>query len=1172
LKYLAGILALAFTMSGQQRNVTYGSLTEGQILNGFRTTAVYLDDSDRAMGARFRHVRTGFTLDLLEIQSVPQTFIWATTYPTSNMGEPHTQEHLLLGKGNKGRELASRESMALVDSSAFTMQWRTCYFFYTPAGAAAFFDHFEHTLDALLHPDYTDEEIRREVRNFGVSVDQAGGSLKLEEKGTVYNEMVTSMDQAGSRLFRAAALGLYGPQHPLALVSGGSPEALRILQPSDIRKFHAEHYFLGNMGAIVSLPKETTAAAALERLDEELNRLEPRPPNYPVTTEDTLPAPRPAAAAGGIEYVEYPFRNDQQPGTVALLWPAVRKLSIRDQTLASLFLSNVAGGPDTSLYKRLIDSRTREADFGAKGVSAFVDSDLGNPVYLMFQDVPPARMNDGDLGALRGKVMEEFARIAAWPDNSPDLAEFNDRLRGRILEARRDLSKFVNSPPGFGFRDTSSSWLEHLRQIGKEPGFRKSLTGKQDLAAIEKLMAGGRNIWRDCLAEWKLAGVTPTVEAAKPSPALVRREQQEREQRLAAETARLKARFGAATDAEALSRYRDEYDAATAALDKAARSVAPPKFIDNPPMTLDDQLEFQTSKLPNGVPLTTSAFDSMTSAATGIALRLDGVPEDRLVFVSLLPQLLTRVGVIENGQPVSWEQMTQRLRQEILSLDASFSVNEATERYELVVRGAGNNPAESKRAVEWMKLALCHPDWRMENLPRLRDLVDQSLGNLRATTQRPEEHWVNDPALAYRRQDSPLLLATSSFMTRAHNLHRLRWMLKEGGSEAVYGFLAGLGQAGGSRAERQALLASISGGQYAALEKLTAPERGLAMEAAHDLEALLADIPDSSLAADWTYLCGQMARDLRFGPRNALAALDAVRRAALVTGGARLFATGSAESQRALAPGILDLAGALEAAPLVKHGDFALGLRPIDRRLRERDPAALALTGPPVFVGLLNANSQGGVFLNSAPGASFRDTDRETLLDYLASNLYAGHGAHGIFMKTWAAGLAYSNGIRSRLGEGRLNYYAERTPELPQTLQFVIDTLKQVQPDPTLTDYAIAGAFAGARSASPYEERGEAMADDLADGLAPDVVTRFHKAILELRQDPKLGQELFRRMNTVYGRVLPGMNAKAKDVPGGVYFVIGPEQQLAAWEAYLKKAEGQGARVFRLYPRDFWME
>jgi hypothetical protein len=151
------------------------------------------------------------------------------------------------------------------------------------------------------------------------------------------------------------------------------------------------------------------------------------------------------------------------------------------------------------------------------------------------------------------------------------------------------------------------------------------------------------------------------------------------------------------------------------------------------------------------------------------------------------------------------------------------------------------------------------------------------------------------------------------------------------------------------------------------------------------------------------------------------------------------------------------------------------------------------------------------VFLNSAPGASYRDTGRDALLDYLASNLYAGHGAHGIFMKTWAAGLAYSNGMRMRLADGRLNYYAERTPELPQTLKFVVGELTKVKPDAALTDYAIAGAFDGTRSASPYEERGESMANDLADGLTPGVVSRFHKAILDLRKDPQLGNELFRR-------------------------------------------------------------
>jgi len=1155
---------LMTTAFAQQHPADYGNLTEGQTIGGFKAVAVYLDDSDRAIGARFQHLRSGFTLDLLQIQTVPQAFIWATTYPTSDMGEPHTQEHLLLGKGNKGRELASLESMSLINSSAFTMQWRTCYFFYAPAGPASFFQHFEHTLDALLHPDYSDDEIRREVRNWGVSANPQDGTLRLEEKGTVYNEMVTSMDQAGSRLYHAAGLTVYGPDHPLSFNSGGLPAALRILQPADIRKFHAEHYFLGNMGAISSLPKDVDLPAALARFDAELNRLEPRMPSYPVVTEAKLPAFRPASA-GRIEYVEYPFRNEQQPGTVMLPWPADRKLTNRERTLLSLFLDNVAGGADTNLYKRFIDSRGPDAAFGAKGVNAFVDADLGNAVYVTFRDVPPAHMNDHDLAGLRAKTLDEFARIAAYPDGSPELKEFNQRLKSRILEERRDLSKFVNSPPGFGFRNTSAEWMEHLLQLNKEPGFRKSLTEKEDLAAIETLIASDRNIWRDYLTEWKIAGVTPYVEASKPNPELIHQEQKEREERAAAETATLQTAYHAATAQEALQRYRDEYDATTAALEKSAASMAPPKFIDNPPLTLDDQLDFKTRTLEGGVTLVESTFDSMTSATTGIALRLNGVPENQLVYVSLLPQLLTRVGVIENGKPVSYEEMTERLRNEILSLNASFSLNPATDRYELVVRGAGNSVAESRRAIEWMKLALFHPDWRVENLPRLRDLVDQALGSLRATTQRSEESWVNDPALAYRRQDNPLLLATASFMTRTHSLFRLRWMLKEGSSATFTGFLADLGKAVGSRAERKAILAAIRDGKYAGMEKLTAAERAMAVDAARDLDTTLADIPDSSLAADWSALCSEMAVGLQFGPANALAALDRVRRSLLVTGGARMFAIGSAESQQAIEPGIRDLAASLDSAPAQKA--IYAATRRVDQRLRGREPAAVK----PVFVGLLNANSQGGVFLNSAPGTGYHDTSRDKLLDYLASNLYAGHGAHGIFMKTWAAGLAYSNGIRLRLVDGRLNYYAERTPELPQTLKFVIGELNKVQPDAALTDYAIAGAFDGTRSASPYEERGESMANDLADGLTPGVISRFHQAILDLRKDADLGAELFRRMNAVYGTVLPGMNVKAKDVEGGVYFVIGPEPQLAAWEEYLKKADAPDARVFRLYPRDFWM-
>ena len=203
--------------------MTYSTLTEGQTIGGFRTTAVYLNDFDRPMGARFIHQRSGFTLDVLDIQSVPQAFVWVTTFPSSDMGEPHTQEHLLLGKGNKGRAVASHETTSLTSSTAFTLQWETCYHFYTSAGSTVFFDEFERRLDALLHPDYTDEEIHREVRNFAAAENPSDHSLRLEEKGTVYNEMVTSMDQPTRRLYYASMDMVYGKGHPLCYVSGGTP-------------------------------------------------------------------------------------------------------------------------------------------------------------------------------------------------------------------------------------------------------------------------------------------------------------------------------------------------------------------------------------------------------------------------------------------------------------------------------------------------------------------------------------------------------------------------------------------------------------------------------------------------------------------------------------------------------------------------------------------------------------------------------------------------------------------------------------------------------------------------------------------------------------------------------------------------------------------------------------
>jgi len=1166
------ILSLVITMSiplaASAAPVAFSDLKPNQVVRGFRATSVYLGDNDHAMGARFVHRKSGFTLDVLEIQSVPQAFIWVTTFPTSNMGEPHTQEHLLLGKGNKGRAVATREPMALANSSAFTQQWHTCYSFYTPAGADVFFDQAERRLDALLHPDYTDEEIQREVRNFGVSGNAADNTLRLEEKGTVYNEMVSSMDQPAYRIYRSANTIVYGDAHPLAFNSGGSPDALRQLKPADIRAFHKLNYHLGNMGMIASLPKGLALETTLARMDRLFTRVEPVNPQQPVRTEKDLPPPRPIAA-GSIRLVDYPHRNDQQAGSAWLLWPADRNLDDVDETLLSIFLQNVAGDPTTNLYKRLIDSKSRETDFGMKSVFGQVSDDLGHPVIIGFGDLPAAKMNERDLSALRAIVADELNAIAAMKSGSPELAAFNKRMKSRLVDARRNLSKFVNSPPTFGFRSSGSAWLDHVRQLEHVRGFRKSLTLAPELAAIDRLLDSDVNIWTDRLARWKLTGVVPFVAAAKPNPELIAAEQAARVKRIDAEVAKLKERFGVADEQEAIRRYRVEYEANTAAIELATAAGLPPKFVDKPPLTLDDALDYKVSALPGGIPLVSSTFDSMTGATAGIALRLDGVPEDRLMYVSILPALLTRVGVIENGRPMSFEEMSERLKAEILSLNASLATNPSKGRVEIVVRGSGNDRGEAVRAVQWMQLAMLHPDWRPENLPRIRDVVDQALVSSRRTMQRPEEYWVQGPAAAYWRQSNPLLMATESFMTQTHNLSRLSWMLKDANDnerKAAAAFLSELATVRGTRAELRAQLAELLAGASARLGSLPMVSRALALDSARDLEATLPDIPDSTLTDDWSYLCLQMRRDLLAGPQSALAELEAVRRVVMHAGNARAFVIGAAPTQAALAPGLQQLAGALDPAPAAKATYRNVAL--VKERLRQRDPSA----ANPVFVGLLNPNSQSGVFLNSAPLASYEETDPKKLADFVATNLYGGRGAHGIFMKTWAAGLAYSNGIRVRPSSGRLNYYAERTPELPQTLRFVIDELKKAgKPAPALVEYAIAESFTETRAAAPYETRGESMAADIADGITPDVVARFRKGVLALRRTHDLAGELGRRMNPAYGAVLPGLGVRGADVADAVYMVIGPEKQFAAWEEYLKSVEGAGAKLYRLYPRDFWM-
>ena len=154
---------------------------------------------------------------------------------------------------------------------------------------------------------------------------------------------------------------------------------------------------------------------------------------------------------------------------------------------------------------------------------------------------------------------------------------------------------------------------------------------------------------------------------------------------------------------------------------------------------------------------------------------------------------------------------------------------------------------------------------------------------------------------------------------------------------------------------------------------------------------------------------------------------------------------------------------------------------------------------------------------------------------------------------------------------GRLSYYADKSPSLPETLKFVIAQINKAEPDPALVDYALSQVFYS-NAASTFIGRGQSIAYSIANGEPPEVVRKFRQAILKLRSKPNLANLLFERMKPEYAKVLPGLGVKSKDVSGGIYFVVGDEKQLSQYESYLKGVEGPATKIYRLYGRDYWID
>ncbi|MCK4427430.1 MAG: hypothetical protein KAW16_02990 [candidate division Zixibacteria bacterium] len=1157
---------------------------EGHKIHGLTVMNVYENSTGKAIGARFISDEFGFIIDLIQIQSVPQAFYWIKTPPTSSMGEPHACEHLLLGKGNRGRWVAALEDMVLGNSSAGTAQIRTCYHFNTTAGEETFYEIFEAKLQALLHPDFTDEEIRREVCHLGVVVDQQDSTLAIEEKGTVYTEMVSSFEKPWYYFGRPMNIMVFGDNHPLSYISGGDPAAMRNMVPEDMWRFHKTTHHLANMGAIVSIPDDISIDSFLKRMTEILNRCQSYPDSsFQVGIGAYEFPPVNMASPGSMKITSYPSENATDPGYIMYAWPADLELDYAEKSVLELFLETFAAGETSNLYDLFINSQTRKVDFGGNYIFSGLDSDLGNSIYLGFVGIDNVYINDMMVDSIRTLIMAEIRRVYDFSDGSDELAEFNQRVKSRLIQTKKQIDHYLNSPPMFGFRSGAGwGWLGLLEDLEEEEGFRKSLVMKNRFAYAESLFTLDNNFWKEYIDHWRILTIQPYAVGAAPNPELLVREAEAKNARIAGYIDDFKKKYKVDDPQKAIARYKEEFDKKTAELEAIASKVQLPTFIDNPPMTLDDQLKYEILTLPGGIPLVSSTFENMTSSEIGIAFRLEVIPESLLVYLPYLPSVMTDIGVIKEGQVTSYDEMVECLRNEVLKLDAYFDHSNQTDRIEIILVGSGNNLEELKNALRWMDAALYSPYLSTDNLPRMMDLIDQSLISYRNMMKGSEESWVDYPARGYQYQRSPLYMSTGCFLTEIHHYERLRWLLTDPGNEeeqkeltVFIKALAEYGQ-GKNRAELTELLTAIESLDQSPHQLVITSfkpnildfsdvSKKNVKEITKALKITLPDIPDANLADDWVYLCNQTHADIMVKPKDAIEGFNAVLDLIRKKDNARMFMISNSANRKATFDMIKKLTGKLDSERPSMRQNYP-SIDRIVERLKDRHPDI----DKPIYVGLVHEGTRNGVLIFSAKHAGIYDTSSTAVLDCLSGKLYTGYGPHGLFMKTWAAGLAYSNGYRYNQSTGRVRYYAERCPDVSETMRFVVNQLKDAEAVPGLTDYAIAQVFSSSRAPSRYEQRGEGMAANLADSITPEVVKRFRQKVLAQKDQKNLYRELKSRMEIVYGPVLIGYGPLLTESEDGIFFLIGPESQFESLENYIQATEGKQT-VYRLYPRDFWL-
>ena len=1137
------------------------NLKQDEELAGFRVQNLFVDSGNQVTGAKFRHVTTGTPVFVLRIETVPQVFMSFDTPPTSNSGLAHALEHLLAGKGTKGRYETLLRDMRLSATNAATTKDFNYYSLSSGAGLEGFFEQFHAWLDALFRPDFTDLEAEREFYHIGVAADPETKKRYLIEAGTVYDEMQSR--QGKDEYYYAANRQTFGNDNPLGFDPAGVVDDMRGVTPPQIRAFYRQHYRLGpTTEFIFVIDLKTELVPFLSRVSKELQTYSPAATEVP---NEPLKPPTPkypihSSPDTNIAILPFPSGNELVPGEILFSWQPVENSSLVQLKLLRLLLDGLADGERSLLHATLIDSKSRELESGATGISDSIsieDSPFFPVSRIWVSGVPGAKISETVIEKIRSVISTKLHEISQYPDGSNELLALNQVIAAEARAQHRSEIVWTKSPPLFGVSGSQTRWKDHFATLELDRGFTRSLSEETVWSEVAGRLRSNRNIWRDVIQRFRLLDV-PYATASRPSRQFLAEIETVRRARLAQITKQLLKRYQTDDEQAALLRYEDSEKEKTKAVDLIGAQVTRPRFTNHPPMTPDDDIHYRQFSLAQ-VPVIASIFEKPPTLDIGLSFDLSRIPAKYHRLLPLIPRCLDSLGLRQGQQVTSYPELRGRIEEETYAFSIKYPLDIRSRFSTLEIRASASDTASFRRTLVLISEMMRDNYIDDANSDRLRDVVAQNISSDDLYVRQAETDWIQNPVLALRRSDDHVFLAVNSHFTLAHSDDRLNWLLHKPVSrqdaDALSAFAAKL-LAESSGLSREALSQK--------LQSIKAP--GLKGELIEYWRRNLLSFPESELAPGLTQLAREVDEDLRTGPSKTVEDLKKLQALILDRSAMQVDLTVDSSSLDELRS---DLVRFLESIPEVtaRKEERAKPYNSLEATNNLRK--SMAAASFPSMWGFVTDSVNGNtVFLADFPGYS--QLDQKSLEQVLASNLLSGAGPSSLYMKTWEAGLAYSNGVASDPDTQILTYYADRSPNLSALMQFVLSNAKGINAfrDDALLDYVLSQIFSFSREMLSPSRRGQLLARDLRDGITPEKVHRFSDAILALRKKPDLVHELKQvGFDSICGVLLTESCVAQQRKDHSIFFFMGSENVLNDTE---KRLSING--LLRLYPRDYWID